>query len=242
MTRRQVISRCVCSSFGTVRLKSLTRIIAFSARMSSGLSDDLALSATYIPSTGTTFAVVYGCNDDQLRSIESKVRRAGKQAFHPLLMSGIFEELERARLVETVEDLLDDFTLRSEKLETHPWSPDADTDGSKAQQHLSLCVQSQSLMDQMRMAKRQLAKFSKEIGIITTELESLSGVEYIYKSEPRAAEVAKVGENMKKRVDDIMIEYDDKIDECQMMICNTSLAMQTVSNLSDTRLYSKSQR
>ncbi|KAK1463091.1 hypothetical protein CMEL01_13160 [Colletotrichum melonis] len=204
--------------------------MSFSARMSSSLPDDLAMSATYIPSTGTTFAVVYGCNDDQMSSIESKVRRAGKQAFHPLMMPGIFEELERARLVERVEDLLDDFTLRSEKLETHPWSPDADTDGSKAQQHLSLCVKSQSLMDQIRMAKRQLTKFSKEIDIITTELESLSGVEYIHKSEPRATEMAKVGTEMKNRVDDIMIEYDDKIDECQMMICNTSLAMQTVWN------------
>ncbi|KAI3528435.1 hypothetical protein CSPX01_16231 [Colletotrichum filicis] len=204
--------------------------MSFSARMSSSLPDDLAMSATYIPSTGTTFAVVYGCNDDQMRIIESKVRRAGKQAFHPLMMPGIFEELERARLVERVEDLLDDFTLRSEKLETHPWSPDADTDGSKAQQHLSLCVKSQSLMDQIRMAKRQLTKFSKEIDIITTELESLSGVEYIHKSEPRATEMAKLGTKMKNRVDDIMIEYDDKIDECQMMICNTSLAMQTVWN------------
>ncbi|KAK1714928.1 uncharacterized protein BDZ83DRAFT_588592 [Colletotrichum acutatum] len=80
------------------------------------------------------------------------------------------------------------------------------------------------------MAKRQLAKFSNEIDIITTEFESLGGVEYIYKSEPRAIEVAKVGTKMKRRVDDIMIEYEDKIDECQMMICNTSLAMQTVWN------------
>ncbi|KXH53890.1 hypothetical protein CSAL01_10275 [Colletotrichum salicis] len=204
--------------------------MSFSARMSASLPDDLAMSTTYIPSTGSTFAVVYGCNDDQMESIEAKVRRAGKQAFHPLLVPGIFAELERTRLVNAVEDLLDPFTLQTEKLEGQPWSPDADTEGAKAQQHLTLCVKSQSLMDQIRMVKRQLSKFSKEIDVVKTELEPLDGAEYIYSNELRAAEVAKVGIKMKRRVDDIMIEYDDKIDECNMMICNTSLAMQTVWN------------
>ncbi|OHE98217.1 hypothetical protein CORC01_06414 [Colletotrichum orchidophilum] len=208
----------------------LTPFVAFSARMSSSLPDDLAMSATFIPSTGTTFAVVYGCSGEQMGSIEAKIRRAGKQLFHPLLLPGVFAELERARLVEAVEDLMDPFTLRSEQLEKQPWRPEEDTDGTKAQQHLSLCVQSQNLMDQIRMVKRQLTKFSKEINIVTTELESLDEAEYIHCNEPRAAEIANVGIKMKRRVDDIMVEYDDKIDECNMMICNTSLAMQTIWN------------
>ncbi|CCF46980.1 hypothetical protein CH063_15544 [Colletotrichum higginsianum] len=38
------------------------------------------------------------------------------------------------------------------------------------------------------------------------------------------------GNKMRTRVEDILIEYDDKIDDCNMMICNMSLAMQTVWN------------
>ena len=36
---------------------------------------------------------------------------------------------------------------------------------------------------------------------------------------------------MKQRIQDIMIDYDDKMDECNMLVENTSLAMQTVSIL-----------
>ncbi|OLN96286.1 hypothetical protein CCHL11_04449 [Colletotrichum chlorophyti] len=195
--------------------------------MSADLLEDLALSSTYIPSTASNFAIMYGCNDVQMAIIEDRIRKAGDQLHHPLLMPGIFAELERDRLVKAVEKLIDRFTLRSDRLENATWSPESDLDGKQTQEHLSLCLQSRSLMDHIRSVKRQLNKLLREIDEVNEELASLSAANQL---PADLASLTSVGKKMKRRVQDIMIEYDDKIDDCNMMLCNTSLAMQTVWN------------
>ncbi|WYZ38038.1 hypothetical protein EsH8_II_001544 [Colletotrichum jinshuiense] len=208
-------------------------MMSFTARMSSKLSGDVGMSTAYIPSTGSAFAVIYGCNDDQMEDVEKRIRRASAQLRHPLLTPGILAELERKRLVEAVEDLLDQFTLRSERLDPTletSWSPDSDIDGKKTQEHLSLCLRSRSLIDHIQAVKRQLAKLLDDFDVVAGELESLHSDGQLCTDGTTAAALTKVGNKMKTRIEDIMIEYDDKIDDCNMMICNTSLAMQTVWN------------
>lgn len=82
--------------------------------MSSYLPNDLAVSVTYIPHSEMTYAIVYGCNEAQITAIEKRVQSAGDNSRHPMLMIGIFAELERERLVAHVDKLLDQFAMRSD--------------------------------------------------------------------------------------------------------------------------------
>lgn len=199
--------------------------------MATTLRDDLALSSTYIPSTGSTFAVVYGCTEKQMDDIEKRIRRSNEQRNHPLLMSGIFVELERKRLLAAVDQLVDDFTLKSDQLESKPWNidPKADEDGQKTQKdYLNVCLRSRNLIDHIHASKRQLSKFLDEMDEVADELRSLGPEANRAESPAMQTKLEKIGRDMRKRVQDIIREYDDKIDECNKVVCNTSLAMQTV--------------
>jgi hypothetical protein len=194
--------------------------------MSAYLPNDIALSVTFIPQIRSVFAIIYGCSSSQLLSLEKRVKAAGHAANHPLLLVGILAELERERLVGIADDLIDKFTLRSEILENIYWNPQQDMNSQKTQEYLALCLQSRSLVDHIRAVKRQLVKFLEAIDGVSTWMESpTSQVNYDYE---KSLSLNETGKRIKKRIEEIVDEYDDKIDECNMMTENLALTMQTV--------------
>ncbi|KAL8408709.1 hypothetical protein RB594_007234 [Gaeumannomyces avenae] len=72
----------------------------YSCRSSHAWDFDLALSVTYFPSRGLTFATVYGCYlsacDEILRRLD-RMQSSHEAVAHPLLLPGIFAELEHGR-------------------------------------------------------------------------------------------------------------------------------------------------
>jgi len=186
----------------------------YTARTSAALPDDIALSATYIPASNSSYAVFYGCDEDQTRDIVTSLRSAPNGVDHPLLCVGILAELERKRLVDLGEDLLDKFTVNSDTLENYSWKLST----LKMQESLAICVRSHSLKDQIRSVKRQLAR-------VLDELDRLGREEWL---SPSALDM---GILVKQKIVDTLDEFEDKIDECNMMAENLSLAMQTVSRL-----------
>ncbi|KAK3377249.1 hypothetical protein B0T24DRAFT_701572, partial [Lasiosphaeria ovina] len=151
---------------------------------------DVALSSTYIPADNTSYSVFYGCSTEQMRDIEMK--------------------LERKRLVNVAEDLVDNFTISSDMLENKHW----DLNTCKIRESLAICLHSRTLLDQISSFKRQLNK-------VLGENDSLAGEEW-----PPAA-VLETGVLIQQRIRDVLDEYEDKIDECSMMTGSLSLAMQT---------------
>ncbi|KAI1373025.1 hypothetical protein F4677DRAFT_430786 [Hypoxylon crocopeplum] len=227
---RSITRQVACfSSVYEEESKRTNSKICFTARMSKYLPGDLALSATYVPSNESTFAVVYGCDEDQMQEIEKLVRLAGDKTKYPLLVIEIFAELERRRLVSMADQLLDGFTLRSEHLENGKWDPSTDMSSDKAQECLALCVQSRNLIDHMRAVKRQLLKLLVEIDEFGNHFASHKS-EAHHNHSNKVRRFKKAGFQMKKRLQDTINEYDDKMDECNMIVGNTTLAMQTVWN------------
>lgn len=180
--------------------------------MSAALPHDLALSSTHNPTNNTSYSVFYGCNANQMREIEASLRSATNDIDHPLLCLGIFAELERRRLVNLAEDLVDSFTIDSEMLENKY----SDLNSLKMRESLAICLRSRTLVDQIRSFKRQLNKVLDEIDLLARE-------------DGRCAAFLETGTLIKRRINDMADEYEDKIDECNMMAENLSLAMQTVS-------------
>ncbi|TEA14671.1 hypothetical protein C8034_v003138 [Colletotrichum sidae] len=200
--------------------------MSFTARMAASLPNGLAMSTTYIPESQVTLAVVFGCTDHHMQDIQRRIENADDQTHHPLLMPGIFAELERKRLTSIVDDHLDNFVSRSDLFQTTPLSLQSPAMNDKeTRKYLALCLQNQELVGHIRAVKRQLSKFLAEIDDVSLELAAI----FPGDSE-KGQSLAKVGLKMKRRVQDIMREYDDRIDDCNMIISNTSLAMQTVWN------------
>lgn len=195
--------------------------------MSKYLRGDLALSLTYIPSTDSTFAVVYGCNEQQIQEIKKRIRSAGDKTKYPLLMIGIFAELERERLANVTDKLIDKFALLSARLDSGPWQPSKTMSTEDTQDYLMLCLQSRTIVDNIRPVRRKLFKIISEIDEFGQYFTSRKG-----EAQPdevrKARRFKKEGVQMKKRLQDIIYEYDDKMEECNMIAGNTALAMQTV--------------
>ncbi|KAK4160818.1 hypothetical protein QBC43DRAFT_324689 [Cladorrhinum sp. PSN259] len=197
--------------------------ISYTARMSAAYRDDLAISTTYIPHSRTNFSVIYGCNDCQAHVLWERIRSAGESLSHPLIFIGIFLELERERLIALADSLADKFTLGSDILETQSWDPN----NSKMQSYLGICLQSRTLVDQIRAVKRQIVKVLREIHELEKTWRSSGAT---LEETERNRGMIQTGQQMKQRIEDMLDEYDDKIDECKMMAENLSLAMQTGFN------------
>lgn len=78
---------------------------------------DLALTATYFPHCNLTFAIAFGCSLLVEEDIIRRLSLAMPEAAHPLLMSGIFVEIERARHIQLVEATVDELERKIVELD-----------------------------------------------------------------------------------------------------------------------------
>jgi len=68
----------------------------------------MALSVTHFPAEKLTFALLFGPSEIQQRKILTRLRGAGADAVHPMLVPGILAELERARQMEAMDDIINE--------------------------------------------------------------------------------------------------------------------------------------
>lgn len=140
---------------------------------------------------------------------------------HPLLIPGLLAELERIRLFGLIDKLLDNFTLRA-------WIDrelDLDINKAKLTSFLQLCFESRELINQIQAVKKQLSKMSVEI----IKFKDLTTQPV---DDPLALESERLrcaGELISAQLEEISTEFDDKINDCSVIIDNMSLTMQTVS-------------
>ncbi|KAH8805504.1 hypothetical protein F5884DRAFT_679762 [Xylogone sp. PMI_703] len=197
--------------------------IACTARTSSVLPDDIAISSTFFPGSCLNLALIYGCNEKQKQQIMHRIEAFNLAYNHPILLPGLLAELERIRLFDQVDSLLDNFTFRA-------WAErelDLDTNKAKLTSFLKLCFDSRELIDQMQSVKKQLAKMITEI---TKFGESLFQQPMNNSTVLEFERLKLAGNQISSRLDEILSEFDDKIDNCNMIIDNMSLTMQTIWN------------
>jgi len=107
--------------------------IVYNCRTTNAWDMDLALTATYFPHCGLTFAVLFGCPLSVEEEILRRLSFAMIEAAHPLLMPGIFAELERSRQVPIVETTIDELEARILQLDFQSSDMDVDTQDSEAE-------------------------------------------------------------------------------------------------------------
>lgn len=77
----------------------------YNCRTSNAWDNDLALSATHFPKTGLTLAIVYGTTIATEKDIINRLDLVRQEVVHPLLLPGLFSELERARHDQLVKKM-----------------------------------------------------------------------------------------------------------------------------------------
>ncbi|TVY23264.1 hypothetical protein LHYA1_G007945 [Lachnellula hyalina] len=91
----------------------------YNCRTSNAWDMDLALTATCFPHCGLTFAILFGCPLSVEEEIIKRLSFATAEAAHPLLLPGIFVELERTRHVHVVEAMIDELETKIFELDFH---------------------------------------------------------------------------------------------------------------------------
>jgi hypothetical protein len=94
----------------------LTRLV-YNCRTSNSWPSDMALSATHLRSSGMTCAVMYGCTQSIEQSLLRRLAGLEHRACHPMIMPGIFAEMELLRHVGLVEATIVDIETKIFRLD-----------------------------------------------------------------------------------------------------------------------------
>ncbi|TPX16392.1 uncharacterized protein E0L32_004041 [Thyridium curvatum] len=191
------------------------RMISCTARTSTLLRDDMAISSTFLVDAKLSLVVVFGCGKAQKDKIENRLGRLNAaDDNHPLLVLGMFAEMERIRLQKDAERLLGRFALRASR------DHDLDLDMSKAKmtEFLKMCYESRELISHILAFKLQAKKV-------------IHSAEEMDKSERLAERWSPwAGVQIQTRLSDVLNELEGNIEDCRMIMDNMSLTMQTSWN------------
>ncbi|KAH6625485.1 hypothetical protein C7974DRAFT_202158 [Boeremia exigua] len=237
----------------------------YNCRTSNSWDLDLALSATYFPTSGLTLAVVYGCAVTTETSILRRLASVQGTALHPLLLPGILAEVELARHARIVEKSINEveakiFELDSqasvnERLERaeiesrneakrsawldltylrnslKTWNAQLRTMADHADElerhvfrpYSRSAKQACEAWDLTGLSVRRSRSSSNTTSRSSTPL-TVAVHERFHGSTVRSS--SKCGMKIKRRLDTIQIEYDEKIRDCTMRIDGMAMATQ----------------
>ncbi|KAK7926923.1 hypothetical protein PG985_003921 [Apiospora marii] len=198
--------------FSTQSVSDIESKPARVARTATCSNEDMALSCSFLSGQGLTLAVVFGCKEGKKQQLITKLKRIDPRHSHPMLIAGVFFELERARLEECVDQLIDDFALNS--TEIRPLDLNMGT--NEMVTYLKKCYRSRDLGNEINTFKRQLKKLIDETAAFDEQQEQ--------------QQLKYAGHQIKKRLEEMCDILDDKIDSCNVTIENMSLTMQTLWN------------
>ncbi|KAI0428345.1 hypothetical protein F5Y09DRAFT_357854 [Xylaria sp. FL1042] len=73
------------------------RARVYNCRSTNAWGGDLAMTVTHFPHCGLTFGVLFGCTKSQKKYVLERLTLSTQESAHPLLLPGLFVELEKKR-------------------------------------------------------------------------------------------------------------------------------------------------
>ncbi|OIW23935.1 hypothetical protein CONLIGDRAFT_692790 [Coniochaeta ligniaria NRRL 30616] len=224
-----------------VRIRDDIPAIVYNCRTANTWVGDMALSATYIPSTHSTYAIVYGCTPENINEITGRLKSASYATCHPLLLPGIFAELERKRQFELVEKgVTQRFQFVSNLLQndTYDWK----SRGAKEKDMST--TDSVNLWMAICYVSNGLKKWKQQLSSMIAHIDELSQRECSETaacSEPGCSPVQPAqdqiqpavsfhramregGVMIRERLTAITMEYDEKVRDCDMIMEGMTMA------------------
>lgn len=198
--------------------------IAYNIRAGQSHSGDLAMSVTTDLATKVTYVIVYGCSDTDSDQFLTRLAQAGPAFQHPMLLPGLFAEIQRIKHVKIVrrnverlyEYVID---LSNNTLPKGHDKEDSASDGVK-------------LWRQVSHDKLVLETWATQLKKMVAHVDELNEMAYGTKSVRRKNVVMiREGTRIKERLQDIIADYDELQRKCASVIEGTTLANGTVCSL-----------
>lgn len=197
----------------------------------------MALSLAYIPSINRTYAIFYGCDSATEREVEGRLRISEETLYHPLILPGIFAEVERRRHFELVQRSLNQQVQFVSNLLNN-----ANSGGGEltAQDSVDLWLRTRHIHNGLQNWVQQLRRMIAHANELSTTLfreEPVGfngGVETVRAPAPVVLDtqvresMRRAGTRIRERLVEIVEEYEEKIRECDMIMAGMTMAAQLV--------------
>ncbi|KAL2147661.1 hypothetical protein VTI28DRAFT_8115 [Corynascus sepedonium] len=221
------------------------KAIIYNCRSSNEWEDDMALTVTHFPNQKLTFAILFGASEEQERSVLARLRKAGTDTAHPMLLPGILAELERKRQMDIADEIIDELEMQIFQLDNETitsWNQSGKTTAERNRQKTkawldaafsrNILLATKSLLFSMR---RHLDETLTAPFIGMSFGSEYSGSETLVASDPDGtcdsdvkyqAFLQQASMRMEDRLISIIGEYDDKIRACTMEVDGMAMATQ----------------
>ena len=187
---------------------------------------------TFFPSRRLTYGVLYGCDKNMKEAILARLHNSEGAASHPLLLIGIFAELERKRQLGLVQNALS--TLHDTIIDLS--KPVDDWEMTSVHGHSSATNAVDSWLDVYDL-KNALESWKAQLGKIVSHIDEISETWFsplasdLDEKKAEKRQLEEVGERIRERMLEIVSDYDTKIRECDKIMEGMNLATQLVSTL-----------
>lgn len=226
-------------------IHSTDSFVVYNCRTTNSWAMDLAFTATFFPHCGLTFGILFGCPFSIEKQIVNRLSYATKEAGHPLLIPGIFAELERNRQVHIIESAIDEVETRILTVDSSPEEMDAMSTSMKETENRAKRAQ---WLDTTYL-RNQLVNWNTQLKKLAGHSDELSNIDFRQQEpdKPRScdsgqddwlkneectgtsrAHLRRVGVKIRDRVQEIIDEYDAKIRDCTMRVDGMAMATQWV--------------
>jgi hypothetical protein len=212
----------------------------------------MALSATHFPASQLTYAIMYGCTSAIEETMLEKLDGVRTEARHPLLLPGVFAEIELVRHTRLVEKSIVDVETKIFELDFESGATQGPERGEVERRNAAkrnIWLDLTYLRNSLITWERQLWKMTmhaEDLGLniqVPTWVPQSSNAQGASDGgQVRALETVTVGQKIKKRLDIIRDEYDEKIRDCTMRVDGMAMATQWVGRLHQTPTFTNRQR
>ncbi|KAK8066505.1 hypothetical protein PG997_013252 [Apiospora hydei] len=225
----------------------------YNCRSAASWDGDLALSATHIPERRFTFAVFYGCDAKTRENLIGRLQKNPKRVMHPMTLPLLFADIERGRHTELVHkfhsmlmqracDFSNDSRRDSEISHTpSPSSASASssmiekpTEGllrpERDSETMSQWMELYHLRNGLENWKAQLQNLAEH----QRELRCAYPPSHVshdttFEQENLRRCLAHQGAQIQARLQQLLLEYDEKIRQSSLIIDGMNFATQVVS-------------
>ncbi|KAB5571981.1 hypothetical protein GE09DRAFT_1097788 [Coniochaeta sp. 2T2.1] len=191
---------------------------------------DLAVSSVFYPKSGFTAAVVFGCSQSVKEEIAERMSRLENSTSHPLVIMGMIAEIELKRQDDMVGSHVADLLQRMADLTNYE---QISTTSKVRKDHYSVAswIGITSLRNSLQTWQVQISRMIEHLDHLQVMFEADFSRLHNDNSSVTVGQGwqrhgAKTGRRMKRRLREIIHEYDKYIQHCNMSIEGMSLATQ----------------
>jgi hypothetical protein len=214
----------------------------YECRSAAPWEGDIALSVTCFPHSLSTYAILFGSNDEISQAILERLERSDEKYYHPMILPTIFAEIERDRQIGLVHDSISESMQRITDIDLS----DLNKLGHEPNQaprvlpvekkdSIAMWVEISQLRNGLKSFQRQMEKMASHVQELSDTLfrsnpDGLKSVETERFSEDDTIKqrLRESGLRIGNRLQELIDEYDENLRHCDVIIDGMKIATQLV--------------